>query len=300
MSNPAGVSLTSTGSSATVAGLIPGIYTFTVTNSAACVSSASSAVVIPPVRDAPALVINNPAAVCSPATVDITAPAITAGSPAGLTYTYWTDQSTTIPFTATTAATNGTYYIKGTNSALCSDVKPVNVSVKDNPVANAGPDQELEFQFTTTVSASIPQAGETGSWKLVNGYGRITDPLQPVTQVTDLEIGESVLVWTVSNQVCPASSDTMKITVRDLVIPTLITPNNDGRNEYLILRGTETLKNNELIVFDRRGVEVFRDKEYMNDWNGVDQDGSPLPEDTYFFVFRTRGKQKSGFIVIRR
>lgn len=300
ISNPAGVNISATGASVNVTGVPSGLYTFTVTNAAGCVSLPSTTVIVPPVPNAPVLVITNPAAVCAPATVDITAPAVTAGSPAGLTYTYWTDQNATLPFTATTAATNGIYYIKGTNTAQCSDIKPITVTVKDRPVANAGADQALDFHFETTVSANELLPGEVGLWSLVKGTAKIVSPIQPQTLVTDLEIGQTILLWTITNRVCQPASDTLKILVRDLVVPTLITPNNDGRNEYLILRGTEDLKNNELIIFDRRGVEVFRDGDYMNDWHGIDQDGSPLPDDTYFYVFRTTRKQKSGFIVIRR
>ena len=81
------------------------------------------------------VVINNPAAVCSPATVDLTASAVTSGSDAGLTFTYWTDLAATSALADPDAvAVAGTYYIMGDDGAGCTEVEPVLVIINPLPI----------------------------------------------------------------------------------------------------------------------------------------------------------------------
>jgi gliding motility-associated-like protein len=119
--------------------------------------------------------------------------------------------------------------------------------------------------------------------------------------VSGLSPEQNEFLWTVTNGVCPLSFDTVMITVHDLRIQTLMTPNMDGRNDYFIINGLNTLGRTELVIFDRRGAQVYKNGNYDNLWNGVDYNGNPLPDDTYFFVMKTEnGRSVSGFIVIRR
>ena len=86
-----------------------------------------------------------------------------------------------------------------------------------------------------------------------------------------------------------------------MLIPTLITPNLDGRNDYFVLRGIGSLGTTELLIFDRRGMKVYETNDYQNDWDGVDYNSNPLPDDTYFYVLRfDNGSSLSGYIVVRR
>ena len=298
---PGNVITSGTGITTTISGLAPGIYNFSVTNSAGCTSALSASFAINSLSGIPILLITNPLPVCFPATVDITAPGIKAGSNQNLTYTYWADTGATIPYMTPAAATDGTYYIKGTATDGLFAIKPVTVIVYRNPVVSAGPDQVLTHQFSTTLDAELDHSYETGIWSLISGKGEILDSAYAKTVVTGLSADKNIFLWTVTNGVCPISSAKVTITVHDLVIPTLITPNMDGKNDYLVIKGAEVQDKMDLVIFDRRGVQVYKKENYNNLWNGIDNNGNPLSDDTYFYVLKTvSGKAVSGYVVLRR
>ena len=132
--NPGNLSGSTT--STTISGLAPGTYNFTVSNASGCTSPATVDVVINAAPIAPTLDITDPAAACSPNTVDLTAASVTAGSDPGLIYSYWTNSAGTSALANPTAvATSGTYYIEATNGS-CTVIKPVVVTINIGPAPN--------------------------------------------------------------------------------------------------------------------------------------------------------------------
>ena len=298
---PGNSKTTGSGITSTVSGLAPGIYSFTVTNASGCVSVSSANFEINVINGPPVVKITNPSPVCYPATVNLTSPNITAGSTPGLNFTYWSDSTATRAYATPGAATSGRYFIKGTAGDGLFSVKPVIVSVYKIPVANAGPDQSLLYVFNTVMNAKLAFTYESGIWSLISGSGRLADNTVAQTAVTDLSLGKNKYLWKVTNHVCSSSSDSVIINVLDKSVPTLITPNNDGINDYFILKKSDSLYKMELVIFDRRGAEVYRNKNYDNSWNGIDYNGNPLPDDTYFYIVNSgNGTSSKGFIVIRR
>jgi gliding motility-associated-like protein len=124
-----------TSTSNTVTTTKVGNYSLTITDANSCTSEVGAGTVT--VNPLPTVTITNPAAVCAPSTVDLTASTITAGSTASLTYTYYTNATATSSLTNTTLiGSSGTYYIKGTTASNCSAINAVIISINAVPTFN--------------------------------------------------------------------------------------------------------------------------------------------------------------------
>ena len=110
-------------------------------------------------------------------------------------------------------------------SALTTDQVSIFIFDENNPVADAGPDQELCTPNTSTAmqgSAVIFPA--QGTWTLVSGTGTLADPNDPASGVTGLTVGANVFAWTVDNGPCTNGITTDEVTIF------LFDANNPGAN----------------------------------------------------------------------
>ncbi|UPT70879.1 MAG: T9SS type B sorting domain-containing protein [Flavobacterium sp. JAD_PAG50586_2] len=115
----------------------------------------------------PSLTITNPASVCSPATVDITAATVTAGSTGSGVLTYWTNPGATTALTNPNAVTtSGTYYIKSTVAGSCSDIEPVVVTVTTTPVLTITNPAAVCSPASVNITLPAVTAGSTGGGTL--------------------------------------------------------------------------------------------------------------------------------------
>ena len=117
-----------------VAGTFPITCFVTMFGTSLCKDSLTTTITV---GATPTLTIIDPAPKCLNDSIDITLPAITAGSTPNLTYSYWQDNATSIALTNQKAIkTAGTYFIKGEKSPTCKDIKPVKVDFNPLPLAS--------------------------------------------------------------------------------------------------------------------------------------------------------------------
>ena len=82
----------------------------------------------------------------------------------------------------------------------------------------------------------------------------------------------------------------------------VITPDGNGLNDQLFIEEIERYPDNELVIINRWGQEVYRKKGYRNDWEGTNETGGVLPAGTYFYIIQFESVKtilKGSFEIIR-
>lgn len=85
-----------------------------------------------------------------------------------------------------------------------------------------------------------------------------------------------------------------------LGIPSIITPNGDGYNDYMTVRGLEIYPDAHIRIFDRYGkIFIDRKMETQFQWDGKYM-GRPLPSGSYWYIINVdKDKSISGHITIK-
>ena len=270
------------------------IYTVTGTDIHACKNVATCTVNIKPLP----IVTPSVSAVCIGQTIHLAANNVT-----GSIYS-WSGpgyiSSLQNPTIANATIVNSGIYTLTISSGVCSASNTVNVIVDVMPtIANAGLDT-ISYNSSISMSGNVPLVG-TGTWSVITGGGNILNNNQANTQVTNLQNGQNILQWTISNGACPASYDDVIIIIKNLIVPNGFSPNGDGVNDNFEINGLEEYSLVKINVFNRWGNLVYDSDDYKNNWNGKNMSGEDLSDDTYFFTLEIPNKNNiKGYVVIKR
>jgi gliding motility-associated-like protein len=164
---------------------------------------------------------------------------------------------------------------------------------------SAGKDTLL-YQQNSFILEAAPLPFGVGTWTILSGNGQITQANNPQAEISQLDYGQTLLRWTVSNGECAPVWQEVGIRVQSIQHPTGFSPNGDGLNDVLELPGAKTIENNQLIVFNRQGTVVYKINNYQNDWKGTKQNGEALPDGYYYYVFTGDGVNIKDYLILKR
>lgn len=87
---------------------------------------------------------------------------------------------------------------------------------------------------------------------------------------------------------------TIKSTFVELKIPNLFTPNGDGNNDTFEIIGLNQFSQNNLVIVNRWGNEVYHATNYQNNWTG-----EGLNEGTYYYLLKVKRTNSSEWVVYK-
>lgn len=136
------------------------------------------------------------------------------------------------------------------------------------------------------------------SWDFGNG----TTSTQKNTSAFYTQNGLYPVSLTVTDQYGCPNTYTTEIRVSNIVsdlvqlIPNVITPNGDGKNDLWRMEFIEVyFPEAEIEIYNRWGVRIFRSIGYSNAWDGSYQ-GDPLPVGAYFYTINLHDRDQTPVI----
>lgn len=189
-----------------------------------------------------------------------------------------------------------TYQLIAYSGACIPDTHQVNVTVHQLPVLTPKENEPVVEQTTVDLVVDAPDNIVSYSWSPANELS-CADCANPSLLATRSETYQLTVVdefgcentTRVPVQVVGACGD-------DLFVPNLFTPNRDGNNDKLFVRGRGVVGLQYFRIFDRWGNMVFETRDISEGWNGVYK-GRAV--DAGVFVYQFEAICSNGYTVTR-
>ncbi|MFT3678758.1 MAG: PKD domain-containing protein [Ferruginibacter sp.] len=282
------------GATATVSPLINTTYSLKATDDIGCTNNASVLVnVIQPLS----ITVVQPAAQClgKDITLKVTGGARYQwiGNTTGIANIN-SGETTVVP----PATGNHTYTVTGTDANECfSDTTQITVTSLPLPAVNINPVGEIVFGSGVTLNAITDADVVQWQWS-PSKYLSCTSCPSPVS--TPMEPMNYKLTVTNRNGCSFSGNVSIAFQCKEAVvmIPGAFSPNNDGLNDYFMIRGIATV--NWLQIYNRMGNLVFEKRNFnagdnANGWDGYYK-GNPADPGTYVYFAEIKCPGGSAFI----
>ncbi|MEW6469552.1 MAG: gliding motility-associated C-terminal domain-containing protein [Bacteroidota bacterium] len=279
----------------TATGLAPGTYTVIVVDqSNGCM--ATDTVLITsgvPVN----LTSSGTNTICAGEQAFVTASA--SGGTPGYTYSWapggFTGSGVLVSPSATT-----TYTVYVTDAAGCTSsstgvvitVNPSPNSLFGSNPSSSSPNINVAFTDNSTVTT-----GSIVSWMWYFGDGATSTLQNPSHSYADPGTYTVCLVVTSSNGCADSTCSDYFVAPVDILVPNVITPNGDGKNDLLVFQNLLFYENCYLQIYNRWGALIYEDVNYRNTWNAAN-----VSDGTYYFVLSVPGlnEPRKGYVQVLR
>ena len=216
-----------------------------------------------------------------------------------------------------TANDNCSGYIVGTTSYPTTYTAAGNYLITWTYSDASGNQSTQTQQLTVTNDDSIAETKDITIYLNDDGFASITpedidngsdDDCEIVEMYLDMmefnstHIGENIVTLTVTDNGGNTDSKTAIVTViwdRDIVLEILnfISPDGDGKNDLLEIRGIEHLMDFNLNIFNSLGEIVYKTDNYDNKWDAT-FNGKELPNGAYYNIFSKETDVYKGYVTV--
>ncbi len=174
--------------------------------------------------------------------------------------------------------------VVGSNGCSTDTSDYIIIDVIPTPTVTVGPDTTIQLGQSVQLYSIVSGVSSlVYLWTPDSSLSVATIP-NPVYSGSD----SIILQLTVSDDNgCVATAfDTINVYVPDnVVLPNVITPNGDGKNDQWVLNPKIDLVGSHLVIFNRWGEVVYETWNYANDWGGTYKStGQKVPDGTYYYV----------------
>ncbi|MDG2330623.1 MAG: gliding motility-associated C-terminal domain-containing protein [Flavobacteriales bacterium] len=207
-----------------------------------------------------------------------------------------------------TSSGTTTIYVSQEAGGCSSGTVAVNIDALNSDASiGSSPDPAIGYSPLTVDFTGSSTTTSIYNWDL--GDGTSSTDQNPSNTFTT---GTYTVILETSNGGCLAY-DTIIVIVEDepvdIEVPNGFSPNGDGVNDFFVIPGLDQYPDNELIIFNRWGNEVFQSAPYNSDWDGSTTNktlrisGDKVTDGTYFFILNLNVEgidPINGFIELRR
>ena len=220
---------------------------------------------------------------CPHTAVNLTAAAVTAGSSAGMTLSYYTDSlASSYLYHPDSVTAPGTYYIQGVNKDGCMNLLPVHIIMSPAVITVTDP-APIDFPGTVDLSKSFtPVNGQTYSFYT---NAKATNLLKNYTAIGyDGKFYIKAVNKVGCDTIAPVNVEIDPPPPYIITAPNTFTPNNDGVNDYFSVTVKGIVTFGSVSIYNRYGQLMFLTKSAGAQWDG-NYNGAKLPEGTYYWIF---------------